>query len=40
MFLTTWGIFPAVMILIGLIGSLVSGVTLGMVVRSSRRDPD
>ena len=40
MFLTTWGIFPAVMILIGLIGSLISGVTLSLVVRASRRDAE
>jgi len=38
MFLTTWGMLPAVMILIGLVGSLISGVTLGLVVRASRRD--
>jgi len=38
MFLTTWGIFPAVMIVIGLIGSLVSAVTVGIALRSSRRE--
>lgn len=38
MFLTSWSIFPAVMIVIGLIGSLVSGITLGLVVLASRRD--
>jgi hypothetical protein len=38
MFLTTWGIFPALMILIGLIGSLISAVTVGFALRSSRRE--
>jgi hypothetical protein len=38
MFLTSWGIFPALMIVIGLIGSLISAITLGVAARSSRRE--
>jgi ATP/ADP translocase len=37
MFLTTWGVFPAMMIVIGLIGSLISAVTVGISLRSPRR---
>jgi hypothetical protein len=38
MILTTMGIFPVVMLVIGLIGSLISAVTLGVVVRSYKQD--
>jgi antibiotic biosynthesis monooxygenase (ABM) superfamily enzyme len=38
MFLTSMGIFPVVMLVIGLIGSLISLITLGVVVRSSNKD--
>jgi hypothetical protein len=38
MFLTTIGIFPLVMLAIGLAGSLISLVTLGVVVRSYKQD--
>ncbi len=38
MFLTSMGIFPVVMLVIGLIGSLISLITLGVVVRSSDKE--